>query len=140
MRKITILFVLLIYSNLVNAQCVMDFLYDSLSYTNDICKKTLIVKYLSYGKNPINGDTNNETHKIEEQIKYIPHSSVSFLYKGEKYNISISNECDISKYSKGDSIMIDILFFKNIKQPYKYKNPFSLVSSVTEYKPSKEPE
>ncbi len=90
MRKLTILFVLLIYSNLVNAQCVMDFLYDSLSYTNDICKKTLIVKYLSCGKNPINGDTNNETHKIKEQIKYIPNSSVSFLYKGEKYNISIS--------------------------------------------------
>jgi hypothetical protein len=41
----------------------------------------LIVKYLSYGKNQINGNTNNETHKIKKQIKYIPHSSVSFLYK-----------------------------------------------------------
>ena len=133
MRKLTILFVLLIYSNLVNAQCVMDCLYDSLSYTNDICKKTLIVKYLSYGKNPINGDTNNETHKIKEQIKYIPHSSVSFLYKGEKYNISISNECDMSQYSEGDKIKIDIIFYKDIKQPYKYIYPFSFITSVAEY-------
>lgn len=110
MRKKILLFVLLIYSNLINAQCGIDSLYDSPSYTNGICKKTLIVKYLSYGKNQINGNTNNETHKIKKQIKYIPHSSVSFLYKEKKYYISLSNECDMSPYSKGDTIMIDIMF------------------------------
>ena len=41
MRKLTILFVLLIYSNLVNAQCVMDFLYDSLSTQTTYVKKHL---------------------------------------------------------------------------------------------------
>ena len=39
----------------------------------------------------------------------------------------------MSKYSKGDKIKIDISFYKDMKQPYKYINPFSIITSVNEY-------
>ena len=34
---------------------------------------------------------------------------------------------------KGDIIRFDITFYNNIKQPYKYERPFSIISSVTKY-------
>ena len=125
-----IIYMLLIYSNSIKAQCCIDSLYDSLLFTNGICKKTITATYLSCGKNQISSETNDNIRKIRKQIKYIPQSSVSFLYKDRKYYISVSNECDMSKYSKGDKIKIEIIFFKDIKQPYKYKNPFSFISSI----------
>lgn len=133
MKNIFLLLIMVAFCNTAKAQCGIDSLFFDLQYTNDTCKKTLIVTYLSYGKNQINTDSNNETHKIVKCIKYLPHSSISFLYKDKKYYISLSNDCDVSKIYKGDTIMIDITFFKNIKQPYEYKNPFSIVSSVAKF-------
>ena len=125
---------LLIFSNQIKAQSDVDCLYDSLRYTNGVCKKTIDVTYLSYGKNPISpgNDKDDEIRKIKQRISYIPNSSVHFSYKEKEYYISISNECDMTKYSEGDKIKIDIVFFEDIKQPYKYEIPFSLITSVTD--------
>ncbi len=111
---------LLIFSNYIKAQNDVGCLYDSLLYKNGICKKTIDVTYLSSGKNPISpgNDKNDEIRKIVQRISYIPKSSVHFSYKGKGYYISISNECDMTKYSEGDKIKIDIVFFEDIKQPY----------------------
>ena len=135
MKKTIIIFMLLIFSNCIKAQCETDCLYDSLQYTNGICEKTIVVTYLSVGKNPISpgNDEEDNMRKIKEQIKYIPHSSVYFSYNEKRYYISISNECDMSQYSEGDKIKIDIIFYKDIKQPYKYIYPFSFITSVAEY-------
>ena len=124
---------LLIFGNQIKAQSGIDCLYDSLQFTNGVCQKTIDVTYLSFGKNPISpgNDKDDAIRKIEEQIKYIPHSSVHFSYKEKEYYISIGNECDMTQYSEGDKIKIDIVFFEDIKQPCKYEKPFSLITSVT---------
>ena len=123
---------LLIFGNQIKAQSDVDCLYDSLLYMNGICNKTIVVTYFSVGKNQISTDSDDEIHKIKEKIGYIPHSSVHFSYKEKEYYISISDECDIFKYSEGDKIKIDIVFFEDIKQPYKYEKPFSFITSVTD--------
>ena len=125
---------LLIFGNQMKAQSGIDFLYDNLQFTNGVCQKTIDVTYLSVGKNPIShgNDKDDAIRKIKEQIKYLPHSSVHFSYKEKEYYISISDEYDLSSYSKGDKIRIDIVFFEDIKQPYKYEKPFSFITSVTD--------
>lgn len=125
---------LLIFGNQIKAQSGIDCLYDSLQFTNGVCQKTIDVTYLSFGKNPISpaNDKDDDIRKIREQLKYIPHSSVHFSYKEKEYYISISEECDMSPYSEGDIIKIDITFYKDIKQPYKNEKPFSLITSVTD--------
>ena len=124
---------LLMFGNYIKAQNDVDCLYDSLRYTNGVCKKTIDVTYLSFGKNPISqgNDKDDEIRKIKQRISYIPNSSVHFSYKEKEYYISIGNECDMTQYSEGDKIKIDIVFFEDIKQPYKYEKPFSLITSVT---------
>ena len=124
---------LLMFGNYIKAQNDVDCLYDSLRYTNGVCKKTIDVTYLSFGKNPISqgNDKDDEIRKIKQRISYIPNSSVHFSHKEKEYYISIGNECDMTKYSEGDKIKIDIVFFEDIKQPYKYEKPFSLITSVT---------
>ena len=135
MKNTIILILLLIFGNQMKAQSGIDFLYDSLQFTNGVCQKTIDVTYLSYGKNQISpgNDKDDDIRKIREQIKYIPHSSVHFSYKEKGYYISISDECDMSQYTEGDKIRIDITFYKDIKQPYQYEKPFSIISSVTKY-------
>lgn len=44
---------LLMFGNHIKAQNDVDCLYDSLRYTNGVCKKTIDATYLSFGKNPI---------------------------------------------------------------------------------------
>ena len=123
---------LLFFSNYIKAQSDVDCLYDSLLYKNGVYKKSIDVTYLSFGKNPISSgnDKDDEIRKIMQRVSDIPNSSVHFSYKGQGYYISISNECDMTKYSEGDKIKIDIVFFEDIKQPYKYDKPFSLITSV----------
>ena len=124
---------LLMFGNHIKAQNDVDCLYDSLRYTNGVCKKTIDATYLSFGKNPISpgNDKDDEIRKIKQRISYIPNSSVHFSYKEKEYYISIGNECDMTQYSEGDKIKIDIVFFEDIKQPCKYEKPFSLITSVT---------
>ena len=124
---------LLMFGNHIKAQNDVDCLYDSLRYTNGVCKKTIDATYLSFGKNPISpgNDKDDEIRKIKQRISYIPNSSVHFSYKEKEYCISIGNECDMTQYSEGDKIKIDIVFFEDIKQPCKYEKPFSLITSVT---------
>ena len=125
---------LLMFGNHIKAQSDVDRLYDNLQYTNGVCKKTINVTYLSFGKNPISpsNDKDDEIRKIKQRISYVPNSSVHFSYKEKEYYISIGNECDMTKYSEGDNIKIDIVFFEDIKQPYEYEKPFSFITSVTD--------
>ena len=53
MKKTIIMLMLLIFGNQIKAQSGIDFLYDSLQFTNGVCQKTIDVTYLSVGKNPI---------------------------------------------------------------------------------------
>ena len=114
---------LLMFGNHIKAQSDVDRLYDNLQYTNGVCKKTINVTYLSFGKNPISpsNDKDDEIRKIKQRISYVPNSSVHFSYKEKEYYISIGNECDMTQYSEGDKIKIDIVFFEDIKQPCKYE-------------------
>ena len=97
---------LLMFGNHIKEQSDVDRLYDNLQYTNGVCKKTINVTYLSFGKNPISpgNDKDDEIRKIKQRISYVPNSSVHFSYKEKEYYISIGNECDMTKYSEGDNI------------------------------------
>lgn len=117
------------------AQCDKKCLYDSLFFTNGRCEKDLIVSFVSYGKNPLIDTPSNVKKTIKSKIKRIPNSSVSFLYNGNRYYISVDNKCDLSRFSKGDTIMVKIVFFEDIKQPHKYENYFSLIKKIELYSP-----
>ena len=115
----------------LRAQNANDSLYCDLVYSNGICQKTLAVTYLSYGKNPMGYEsTDKEVAKIKKELKYQPHSALSFLYKGHKYYISLNNECTSKNLSKGDKVELNITFYKDIKQPDKEEYPFAIVSSI----------
>ncbi|MDD7558415.1 MAG: hypothetical protein PUJ69_07085 [Porphyromonas somerae] len=66
----------------------------------------------------------------KKEIKEIPKSSVSFVYEGQNYYISIKNECDTRRITYGERIRMRILFFEGIKQPYSFIHPFAVITKV----------
>lgn len=130
MKRKLLIILSILCCNIINAQHGNDSFYDSLSFTNGICQKNIIVIYNSFGKNPLGSDSDSEVFKIKKELKYIPHSSISFFYKEKQYYISVANNCKLPAFNKGDTLQLSIKFFENIKQPYKYKHPFSIITSL----------
>ena len=64
---------------------------------------------------------------------------MSFLYKEQKYYISLHKECKIPNISKGEKIILQIQFYKDIKQPYKNKYPYAIISKIKKCSYSKKP-
>ncbi|MEZ3564720.1 MAG: hypothetical protein K1V72_10415 [Duncaniella sp.] len=110
-----------------------DSLYNNIGYVDGTCVKDYKVVYLSLGRNPWESDTNNE--KIFNQIfpreKDIPSTCMEFSYKGEKYYIPVDKDCNLPILIGGEEIMISVVFYEHLKQPYSYIHPFALVKSVS---------
>ena len=115
----------------IYAQCEKESLYDNLIFTDGICEKDFTVEFLSFGKNPLINVQNEVKKEFKSKIKRLPNSSVAFLYNGIRYYISVDNKCDLSKISKGDSISVKIVFFKDLRQPHKYENNFALIKKIS---------
>lgn len=107
-------------------------LYNNLQFENGVCYKTLNVSFLSFGKNPLNGQFSEGLSQIFKKGNDIPTSSIAFIYDGQEYYISLCNECQCSEdLSSGDEITLKIAFFQDVKQPYDYLFPFAMVIEIS---------
>ena len=66
----------------------------------------------------------------------VPQKALNFIYQYNIYNISISNDCDLSclkdiNRNSSDNFKIRVKFFENVKQPYQYKFPFAVIESIS---------
>lgn len=115
--RIYILFLLLfcVQIHTIGAQFLEQQLYDSLSYSDGVCVKTIKVSYLSLGRDPLNERNDSIALIIMNATQNTPYTSMSFLYKEQKYYISLHKECKIPNISKGEKIILQIQFYKDIK-------------------------
>ena len=139
--RIYILFLLLfcVQIHTIGAQFLEQQLYDSLSYSDGVCVKTIKVSYLSLGRDPLNERNDSIALIIMNATQNTPYTSMSFLYKEQKYYISLHKECKIPNISKGEKIILQIQFYKDIKQPYKNKSPYAIISKIKKCSYSKKP-
>ena len=66
----------------------------------------------------------------------VPQNTLLFIYNANFYNISISNDCDLSylknkERTPNDEIKIRVKFFENVKQPYNTDYPFAIIESIS---------
>ena len=129
-KTILLTFVILLFCKM-DAQCIPDSsLYSHITYIDGKCEREIECIFQGIGRNPLDGDTLGIASAIKKEIKEIPKSSVSFVYKGQNYYISIKNECDTRRISYGERIRMRILFFEGIKQPYSFIHPFAIITKV----------
>lgn len=123
MSRIIFLFLgLLLFQNHSNE------LYNNLFFQNGRCvKKGLKVVCQGGGKSWIDAE---DIKMIDSTL--VKNTSMSFLYKKEKYYIPVSKDIDIDNYKNGDCLKIDITFIEK-KDRFNYRY-LSYVSSVTLYK------
>lgn len=129
-KTILLTFVILLSCNM-DAQCIPDSsLYSHITYIDGKYEREIECIFQGIGRNPLDGDTLGIASAIKKEIKEIPKSSVSFVYKGENYYISIKNECDTRRISYGERIRMRIVFFEGIKQPYSFIHPFAIITKI----------
>ena len=110
-------------------------LYYDLKYEDGICIKEFVVNAASVSENILHGDMTENMNLIMTESE-VPQKALSFIYQYNIYNISISNDCDLSclkikDQTASDYYKIRIKFFENVKQPYQYKYPFAIIESIT---------
>ena len=66
----------------------------------------------------------------KKEIKEIPKSSVSLVYKEKEYYISIKNKCDTRGIPYGEKIKIRIIYFEKLRQPYDFTYPFAIITKI----------
>ena len=116
-RYALLLLLLCVQIHTIEAQHLEKHLYDGLSFSDGVCFKTVKVTYLAFGRDPL-----NECN--------IPYTSISFLYKGQKYYISLHKRCKVPNISEGRKIILQIQFYKDIKQPYQNKHPYAIITKI----------
>ena len=127
--------ILLIFTVLLpcktNAQSTQDSsLYSNIKYVNGRYEREIECVFQGIGKNPIDGDTQGMASAIKKEIKEIPKSSVSLVYKEKEYYISIKNKCDTRGIPYGEKIKIRIIYFEKLRQPYDFTYPFAIITKI----------
>ena len=109
-------------------------LYYDLKFEDGICIKEFVVNAASVSENILQGNMTENMNLIMTESE-VPQKNLSFIYQYNIYNISISNDCDLSclkdKDKSSDNYKIRVKFFENVKQPYQYKFPFAIVESIS---------
>ena len=109
-------------------------LYYDLKFEDGICIKDFVVNAVSVSENILQGNITENMNLIMTESE-VPQKNLSFIYKYNIYNISISNDCDLSclkdKVTSSDNYKIRVKFFENVKQPYRYKYPFAIIESIS---------
>lgn len=128
-----ILFFMLLFSALHVSSCDTEQLelYQDLEYSDGICVKEFHVTYIALGKNPWTEDMTGDFRRIFRTVNDLPKSCVEFSFLGKEYYISLANDCNVPSLSEGDDIVIKVIFYETLKQPYS-SNPYALVLSVKE--------
>ncbi len=114
----------------LKAQHLEQRLYDGLTYSDGVCLKTVKVSYLAFGRDPLNEMNDSIALIISNVTQNTPCTSMSFLYKGQKYYISLHKKCKVPNMSEGEKIILQIQFYKNIKQPFQNKHPYAIITQI----------
>ena len=112
-----------------------DNLYYDLKFEDGICIKDFVVNAVSVSENILQGNMTENMNLIMTESE-VPQKNLSFIYQYNIYNISISNDCDLSclkikDQTASDNYKIKVKFFENVKQPYQYKYPFAIIESIS---------
>ena len=110
-------------------------LYYDLKFEDGICIKEFVVNAASVSENILQGNMTENMNLIMTESE-VPQKNLSFIYQYNIYNISISNDCDLSclkdkARAASDNFKIRVKFFENVKQPYQYKYPFAIIESIS---------
>ena len=110
-------------------------LYYDLKFEDGICIKDFVVNAVSISENILHGDMTENMNLIMTESE-VPQKALNFIYQYNIYNISISNDCDLSclkdiNRNSSDNFKIRVKFFENVKQPYQYKFPFAIIESIS---------
>ena len=109
-------------------------LYYDLKFEDGICIKEFVVNAAYVSENILQGNMTENMNLIMTESE-VPQKNLSFSYQYNFYNISISNDCDLSLLkdkdrTASDNYKIRVKFFENVKQPYQYKYPFAIIESI----------
>lgn len=133
MRIFLLLLLFGLHTPAVKAQHIKQRLYDNLSYSNGICLKKIEVSYLSLGRDILNENNDSIAIRIRTITKNTPYSSISFLYRGQKYYISVHQKCKTNNLSANEKITLYIQFYRDIKQPYQNKYPYAIITKIDKH-------
>ena len=109
-------------------------LYYDLKFEDGVCIREFVVNAASVSENILQGNMTDNMNLIMTESE-VPQKALSFIYQYNIYNISISNDCDLSCLKEkdrtaSDNYKIRVKFFENVKQPYQYKYPFAIIESI----------
>lgn len=110
-------------------------LYYGLKFEDGVCVKEFVVDFGHIGESILQGNMEANMNLIMEKDD-VPKNTLTFIYNANFYNISISNDCDMSylknkERSPNEKIKIRVKFFENVKQPYNTDYPFAIIESIS---------
>ena len=110
-------------------------LYYDLKFEDGICVRDFVVEFGHIEGNILQGNMEENMNLIMEKNE-VPQKTLNFLYHANIYNISISNDCDLSymknkERTPNEKLKIRVKFFENVKQPYNTDYPFAIIESIS---------
>ena len=110
-------------------------LYYNLRFEDGVCVKDFVVDFGYVEESILQGNMEPNMNLIMEKDD-VPKNTLTFIYNANFYNISISNDCDLSymknkERTPNEEIKIRVKFFENVKQPYNTDYPFAIIESIS---------
>ena len=110
-------------------------LYYNLRFEDGVCVKDFVVDFGHVEESILQGNMEANMNLIMEKDD-VPKNTLTFIYNANFYNISISNDCDLSymknkERTPNEEIKIRVKFFENVKQPYNTDYPFAIIESIS---------
>ena len=110
-------------------------LYYDLKFEDGVCVREFVVDFGHVEESILQGHMEANMNLIMEKDD-VPQNTLLFIYNANFYNISISNDCDLSylknkERTPNDEIKIRVKFFENVKQPYNTDYPFAIIESIS---------
>lgn len=110
-------------------------LYYDMKFEDGICVKDFVVEFGHIEESILQGNMEANMNLIMEKDD-VPQNTLIFIYNANFYNISISNDCDLSylknkERTPNERIKIRVKFFENVKQPYNTDYPFAIIESIS---------
>ena len=110
-------------------------LYYNLRFEDGVCVKDFVVDFGHVEESILQGNMEANMNLIMEKDD-VPKNTLTFIYNANFYNISISNDCDMSylknkERTPNEKIKIRVKFFEKVKQPYNTNYPFAIIESIS---------
>ena len=110
-------------------------LYYDLKFEDGVCGRDFVVDFGHIVGNILQGNMEENMNLIMEKNEVLQ-KTLNFLYHANFYNISISNDCDLSylknkERTPNEKLKIRVKFYENVKQPYNTDYPFAIIESIS---------